>query len=330
MEPTARVPLGGTDLRVTRLGLGAAPLGGLYQAVSDEGATDAVRRAWDLGLRLFDTAPLYGYGLSERRLGAGLRGLPRDEFVLATKVGRRLVGRGTAAEPTMQDIFVEESALEPVFDYSYRGTMASLEGSLGRLGLDRVDVVHIHDPDDHFRESLDGAYRALDELRRRGVIGAVSVGMNQAAMLARFAGAAAFDCFLLAGRYTLLDQSGLAELLPVAAAKGISIVAGGVFNSGLLADPRAGARFDYEPASAELVGRALAIGEVCARHGVPLAAAAIQFPLGHPAVSTVVIGARSAAEIEENVTHFRHPIPDALWSELKADNLLDSRVPTPG
>jgi D-threo-aldose 1-dehydrogenase len=329
MDPNATVRLGRSGVAVTRLGLGTAPLGGLYAEVGDEQAVATVGRAWELGLRFFDAAPLYGYGLAERRLGAGLAGRPRDAYALATKVGRVLVPRGAAGESAGQDVYVEESGLEPVFDYSYDATRRSLESSLARLGVDRVDVAHIHDPDDHYAEALSGAYRALHDLRAEGVIGAVSAGMNQSAMLARFAAEGDFDCFLLAGRYTLLDQSGLADLLPVAAGRGISIIAGGVYNSGLLADPRPGAMFDYAPAPAALVERARAIAAVCARHAVPLKAAAIQFPLGHPAVACVVIGARSVTEIEENTAMFTHPIPEALWSELKAEKLLPEGVPTP-
>jgi D-threo-aldose 1-dehydrogenase len=328
MDPTQQVPLGTTDLTVTRLGLGTAPLGGLYAPVGDAAATATVERAWQLGLRLYDTAPLYGYGLSERRLGAALAPRDRDGYVLASKVGRVLVPRGRP-ESAGQDFWTEDSGVEPVFDYSYDATMRSLEESLRRLGTDRVDVLHIHDPDEHYAEALDGSYRALAELRRQGVIGAVGAGMNQAPMLARFAREGDFDCFLLAGRYTLLDQSGLAELLPLAAAKKISIIAGGVYNSGLLADPRPGAFYDYQPAPDDLVARAVAVRAVCERHGVPLKAAALQFPFGHPAVATVVIGARSPAEIEENVRMLTHPIPHDLWSELKADNLLGKEVPTP-
>lgn len=332
MDPTGTIRLGRTNLQVTRLGLGTAPLGGLYDAVGDDAAVDTVRRAWQLGLRLFDTAPLYGAGLAERRLGAGLAGLARDQYVLATKVGRVLVPRGTAAGPAGsagQDIYVEDSGLTPVFDFSYDATLRSIDDSLRRLGVDRIDIAHIHDPDDHYAAALNGAYRALHELREQGVIGAVSAGMNQSAMLTDFARDGDFDCFLLAGRYSLLDQGGLADLLPVAAEKGIAIIAGGVYNSGLLADPRPGATFDYAPASDELVTRARRIGAVCARHGVPLAGAAIQFPFGHPAVASVAIGARSVAEIEENAAMFTHPIPSALWSELKAEKLLHEGVPTP-
>jgi D-threo-aldose 1-dehydrogenase len=329
MDPAQKVRLGHSDLQVTRLGLGTAPLGGLYSEVPDERAAATVDRAWELGLRVYDTAPLYGYGLSERRLGAALQGRPRDEYVLATKVGRRLVPLGSSGASVAQDVFVEESGFEPVFDFSYDATMRCLSESLRRLGVDRVDVLHIHDPDDHYRQALDGAYRALHELREQGVIGAVSAGMNQSAMLTRFATDAEFDCFLIAGRYSLLDQSALADLLPVAAERQISIIAGGVYNSGLLADPRPGATYDYQPAPAELIERAQAMGAVCERHGVPLKAAAIQFPLGHPAVATVVVGARSVAEIEENAAMFTHPIPDELWSELKAEELLPEGVPTP-
>ena len=327
MDPTQPVRLGTTNLTVTRLGLGTAPLGGMYTPVGDAAATATVDRAWDLGLRFYDTAPLYGYGLSERRLGGALAARPRDSYVLATKVGRLLVPAGAA--DGAQEFWTEESGVEPVFDYSYDATMRSVDDSLRRLGADRIDVLHIHDPDDHYEQAIDGAYRALAELRAQGVIGAVGAGMNQGAMLARFARDGDFDCFLLAGRYTLLDQSGLDELLPLCAEKTISVVAGGVYNSGLLADPRPGAPYDYQPAPADLLDRAIAIGQVCARHGVPLKAAAIQFPFGHPAVATVVIGARSPEEIDENVRMLTHPIPDDLWSELKADNLLGEEVPTP-
>jgi D-threo-aldose 1-dehydrogenase len=219
--------------------------------------------------------------------------------------------------------------VNPVFDFSYDGVMRSLEESLERLGLDRVDVLHIHDPDDHYDEALAGAYRALDRLRSEGTIGAVGAGMNQSAMLARFAREADFDCFLLAGRYTLLDQSGLADLLPLCEERGISIIVGGVYNSGLLADPRPGAPFDYEPAAAELVDRAVRLRDVCARHGVPLKAAAIQFPFGHAAVASVLTGARSPAELEENVAMFLHEIPPDMWDELRREQLLGEDVPTP-
>jgi D-threo-aldose 1-dehydrogenase len=282
-----------------------------------------VDAAYEQGLRLFDTAPLYGSGLSEQRLGAVLRGKPRDEFLLSTKVGRLLRPNGPS-EPTM---FSGAPALRPVFDFGYEATLRSLEESLTRLGLDRVDVVFIHDPDNHFEQALTGAYPALERLRSEHAIGAIGVGMNQAQLLARFAREGDFDCFLLAGRYTLLDTSGLDELLPLCAERGISVVAGGVFNSGVLAS---GSTYDYKPAEREILERAGRLREVCARWDVPLEAAAIQFPLGHPAVACVVVGCRSPAEVEEDVRLFELEIPAGLWGGLKAEQLLPKAAPTPG
>lgn len=325
MRATERVPLGRTPLRVTRLGLGAAPLGGLFTAVGDEQAGATVDRAWELGLRWFDTAPLYGAGLSERRLGDALRERPRDDLVLATKVGRLLRPGGADG----QEFWAEDSGLNPVFDFSAAATRRSLEESLERLALDRVDVLHVHDPDEHHRQVVEGALPELVRMRAEGTIGAVGAGMNQAPMLAALVREADLDCVLLAGRYTLLDQSGLAELLPLCAERGVAVIAGGVLNSGLLADPRPGARFDYRPADGDTLARALALRDVCERHGVPLAAAALQFPLGHPAVATVVVGARSAQEIAANVELLELEIPGALWAGLRRAGLLADEVPTP-
>ena len=325
-EPAAKVRLGTSGVEVTRLGLGTAPLGNLYTAVTDDDAEATVQTALELGLGLVDTAPLYGHGLAEQRIGRALIGRDRNTFALATKVGR-LLRDATSTEHVQS--YVGTPDVSPVFDFSYDGVMRSFEESLDRLGLDRVDILHIHDPDDHHDEALEDAYRALDQLRSEGSIGAVGAGMNQAAMLARFAREGDFDCFLLAGRYTLLDQTGLPELLPLCLERNIAIIAGGVYNSGLLADPRRGAPFDYQPAPAHLVDRTLRLHEVCARHGVPLKAAAIQFPLGHPAVACVVIGARTPLELVENIAMFRHPIPRDLWHELRAERLLAEDVPTP-
>ncbi|TMC40575.1 MAG: aldo/keto reductase [Chloroflexi bacterium] len=315
MNPADRAPLGKTSLRVTRLGLGTAPLGGLFKAVADDEAQRVVEAAWQAGIRFFDTAPLYGHGLAERRLGEVLRTKPRNEFVLATKVGRLL---REDAPPDPSQSYKGVPAVNPVFDFSYDGVMRSVEESLTRLGLDRVDVLHIHDPDDHFDEALTGAYRALDRLRKEGSIKAVGAGMNQAEMPARFAREADFDCFLLAGRYTLLDRTGALELLPLCEERGIAIIAGGVFNSGILANPGPGATFDYRAAPADLVRQAERLHATCERHGVELKAAAIQFPLRHPAVASVLTGCRSVAEVEENVRMFQVPIPGALWPELDA------------
>lgn len=315
MGTLKRVQLGTTPLQVTRLGLGTAPLGGLFEEVADDEAHRVVEAAWKAGIRFFDTAPLYGHGLAELRLGAVLSSKPRDEFVLATKVGR-LMRAGAPPEPGQA--YKGVPPVNPVFDFSYDGVMRSVEESLSRLGLDRIDVLHIHDPDDHFDEALTGAYRALDRLRSEGSIRAVGAGMNQSEMLVRFAREANFDCFLLAGRYTLLDRSGAAELLPLCAERRIAIIAGGVFNSGILADPRPGATFNYTTAPPDLVRRAEELKAVCDRAGASLKAAAIQFPLRHPAVATVLTGCRSVAEVEENVRAFQADIPDYLWPLLDA------------
>ncbi|MEV0731600.1 aldo/keto reductase [Polymorphospora sp. NPDC050346] len=325
MRATDRVRLGHTDVRVTRLGLGLAPIGGLFTPVGDDVARATVDTAWEHGLRLFDTAPLYGAGRSERRARAALSGRPRAEFAISTKVGRRLVPGGTAG----QSFWAEPTGLEPVFDFSYAGTMRSYAESLDRLGLDRIDIAHIHDPDQHFTEAVAGAYPALAELRERGAVGAVGAGMNQAPMLADLVRATDLDCVLLAGRYTLLDQSGLAELLPLCHERGVAVLAAGVYNSGLLADPRPGAPYDYAPAPPDLVDRALALRDVCRRHRVPLRAAAIRFPLGHPAVTSVVVGARSPDEVADAVAMFGWEIPGAFWADLKRTGLLPADVPTP-
>jgi len=333
MKPTERVHLGRTQVTVTRLGLGTAPLAGLFRAADDAEATAAIDRSYALGLRYFDTAPLYGYGLAERRLGRGLRGKPRDSVVISTKVGRLL---RSGAPPDLsqfhdgEPFFKETPPVNPVFDFSYDGVMRSLEESLERLQLDRVDILYIHDPDAHHQEALEGAYRALDQLRRAGKVGAIGAGMNAWEPLARFAQEADFDCFMLAGRYTLLDQGALPELLPLCQRRGISIVAAGVFNSGILADPRRKARFDYVPAPPELVDRALRLEAVCRRWNVPLKAAAVQFPSGHPAVATVVVGCRSAADIEEVEALCRLPIPPELWWDMVAEGLLpEEGIPRP-
>ena len=318
--------LGRTDLKVTRLGLGTAPLAGLYRAVDEKEALTAIERAWELGIRFFDTAPLYGFGLAEQRAGRVLRERPRAEFTLATKVGR-LLRAGAPPEPG-QD-FHGVPAVNPVFDFSYDGVMRSVEESRERLGIERLDILHIHDPDDHYDQAINGAYRALADLRRDGVIGAVGAGMNQAEMLTRFAREGEFDCFLLAGRYTLLDQVALQELLPTCLERGVAIIAAGVFNSGILGDPKSGARYNYRPAPQDLLQRAQRIQAVCEGHGVPLRAAAVQFPLGHPAVQTVVVGCRSAAQVEDTVRMFETPVPAALWEELKHERLLPEEAPVP-
>jgi D-threo-aldose 1-dehydrogenase len=326
MNPREKRKLGRTDLTVTALGMGTAPLAGLYQAVPEGQAAETLTQAWDLGLRYFDTAPLYGHGLAEQRTGKLLRQHPRDEFVLSTKVGRLLV----PGEPPPESMYKGTPRVVPVFDFSYDAVMRSFEESLGRLGMDRVDILYIHDPDEHEDAVLNGAYPALARLREEGVVQAIGAGMNQSEMLARFARQTDMDCFLLAGRYTLLEQGALDELLPICEQKNIAVVIGGVFNSGVLANPAPGARFNYEPAPADLVDRAARIAKVCERWQVPIKAASLQFPMAHPQVVSVLIGSRSREHLEENVRLFELEIPDGLWADLKSAGLLDEAAPVAG
>ncbi|WP_246115886.1 aldo/keto reductase [Trebonia kvetii] len=315
-------PLGRSPVRVTELSFGGATIGNLFTAVTEEAARAAVDAAWDGGIRTFDTAPHYGLGLSERRLGEALRARPRDEYVICTKVGRLLEPAGAAGAAGDQgsdtEGFAVPASLVRRFDFSADGVRRSLEASLARLGLDRVDIVLIHDPDDHGDQAIGEAYPALEKLRADGVVGAIGAGMNQAAMLTRFVTETDIDVVLVAGRYTLLDQSAADALLPAAEARGVSVIAGGVFNSGLLAAPAPGATYDYQAASGELLDRALRLEQACARFGVPLRAVAARFPLNHPAVASVLIGARSAAEISEAVRLRDLDIPRALWDAVAA------------
>ncbi len=339
-EPADRLPLGRTGLRVTRLGFGGASIGGLFSPVPDADAAATLERAWQVGIRYYDTAPLYGYGLSERRVGAALRERPRDDFILSTKVGRLIVPTDRieagadidhqASDGQDDAFYTTTEPVRPVFDYSGDGVRRSVEESLSRLGLDRIDIAFIHDPDDHWRDAIEGAYPALHRLREEGVIGAIGAGMNQSAMLARFAREADMDVFLLAGRYTLLDQEALPELLPLCVERGIAIVLGGVMNSGVLADPRADSHFNYQPAPAAVVERARRLEAVCARHGVPLKAAAIQFPLAHPAVASLVAGVRKVGHLDDYPALMRLPIDPALWAELRSEGLIPPDAPTPG
>jgi len=326
VNPRERARLGRTPLEVTRFGLGTAPLAGLYKVVHENQALDVISRAWEAGIRHFDTAPLYGFGLAEMRLGKALHGKARQDFVLASKVGRLL---RADAPPEPGQNFQGTPAVNPVFDFTYDGVMRSVAESLERLQLGRIDILHIHDPDNHYDAALHGAYKALDHLRSEGVIQAVGAGMNQTEMLARFARDGNFDCFLLAGRYTLLDQVALDELLPTCMEHGIAIIAAGVYNSGILADPKLGARYNYTKAPEPLLERAGRIRAVCESHGVPLKAAALQFPLGHPSVSCIVVGCRSVDQLDESIRMFEVDVPPALWHELKAKGLLRDDAPTP-
>ncbi|WP_394614220.1 aldo/keto reductase [Lentzea sp. JNUCC 0626] len=314
---------------VSRLGFGAAPIGNLYRETSDADAFGAVEAAWASGVRYFDTAPHYGLGLSERRLGAVLADKPREEFVISTKVGRVLEpsdGVGLDDEG-----FAVPRTFRRVRDYSADGVKRSLESSLERLGTDHVEIVYIHDPDDFWDSAFGEAYPALESLRSQGVVGAIGVGMNQWEMPERFVRETDIDVVMLAGRYTLLEQPSLPSFLPACVERGVAVVACGVFNSGLLSKPvvAADSKYNYEDAPAALVARARAIAEVCARHGVTLPEVAIQFALGHPAVESVVIGARNASQMTSNAAYFEAVIPAGLWDELKSLGLLGVEVPTP-
>lgn len=314
---------------MTELGFGAACIGNLFTPITEADARAAVDAAWAAGVRYFDTAPHYGLGLSERRLGAALRDRPRDSYTLSTKVGRLLEPQPEAVGDDLANGFAVPATQRRVWDFSADGVRRSIESSLERLGLDRIDLAYLHDPDDHGPQALAEAYPALERLRAEGVLGAIGAGMNQTALLTRFVRETDVDVVLLAGRYTLLDQGGLDELLPEAERRGVSVVVGGAFNSGLLADPRPGATFDYAAAPDALLQRALRIKAVCERHGVPLRAAALRFPLGHPAVASVLVGLRSAEEARDAAEMIRHQLPEALWAELRVEGLLPESVPVP-
>jgi len=294
-------------------GLGCAPIGNLFAPVADADAVATVHAALDHGVRFFDTAPLYGSGESERKLGLALRGVPRDEVVIATKVGRQLLD----ADGT--PVAGAASGASSVADLSRDGVWRSLEGSLARLGTDRIDVLHLHDPLD-VSAGMAGAMAGLQELREQGVVRAVSVGLGKLDPLERFAAEAPLDALMEAGRLTLLDRTAERRLMDIAAARGIGVLAAGVFNSGILADPDAAPFFEYEPANAELLERARRLQSLCASHGVLLADAAVRFPLRRGA-DAVVVGARTPAEVDAFVAGLDAPVPEELWLALEAGDL---------
>lgn len=335
--------IGATSLEVSVLGFGGNALGNLYAEIDESEARDAVRAAHETGVTYFDTAPMYGHGLSERRMGDVLRTLPRDDFVLSTKVGRLLVpyGRTPPPRPTPRQggIFTAELPFLPTFDFSYDATMRSLEDSLQRLGMNRVDMLLIHDADawshgpkfeDVLRSVERGALPALQRLKEEGVIAAYGAGVNQPEACERLMDIGTFDCFMLAGRYTLLEQGGLDGFLPRAQAAGVSVLLAAPFNSGILvtgATPEA--RYNYLPPPPQITERVRRIESVCRAHEVPLAAAALQFVLAHPAVVTVVPGSRSRAEAVQNAAWATRPIPASLWHHLKEERLLREDAPIP-
>ena len=329
-------PCSGSGLR---LGLGGAPLGNLFASVSDADTRALVDAAWGRGCRTFDTAPHYGHGLSERRLGDALRGHPRDEYLLSSKVGRILTPDAQA--PRAQHGYVDILPFSQHWDYSAAGTRRSVEDSLQRLGLARLDVAYVHDPDaaTHgerapavLRQLIDETLPALEQLKREGLIRHLGLGTNDVAVVLQVLHEAPLDVLMLAGRYSLLDHSALAELLPLCAQRGVRIALGGVFNSGILATGARGSAkptFNYAPAAAEWLARTARIESVCEAHGVPLRAAALQFPLAHPVVDIVMLGARHAAEWDDAQAMLQHPVPAAFWAALRAEGLLPQDAPTP-
>ncbi|HZA67080.1 MAG TPA: aldo/keto reductase, partial [Geminicoccaceae bacterium] len=323
MKPGDTRALGRTGLAVTQLGFGGAPLGNMYRAIADAEAEATVRAAYDAGIRLFDTAPLYGFGLSEHRVGAALRDKPRDSFVLSTKVGRLLEPR----HPDTLDHGQFEGSLPfaEVYDYGYDGIMRSIEHSLHRLGTWRIDILLVHDLDvwthgseqaraERVQTFMAGGYRAMEKLRAEGTVKAIGAGVNETAACQDLAERGDFDCFLLAGRYTLLEQAPLDTLLPLCERRRIALLIGGAYNTGILATGAIeGAYFQYAPATPEIMDRVRRIEAVCARHGVRLPTAALQFPLGHPSVASVVVGMRAPAEVATNVEAIAPEVPADFW-----------------
>ncbi|MBU1374936.1 MAG: aldo/keto reductase [Alphaproteobacteria bacterium] len=330
----------GGALGLGALGFGAAPIGNMLRALTDAETDATVQAAWSAGVRYFDTAPLYGHGLSERRVGAALRRRPRNAFMLSSKVGRLL----DPCTPGDQDagIYVDVPAVKARFDYSYDGVMRSFEDSLARLGMDRIDILYVHDIDAHthrsdaaaevrIHELMDlGGWRALDELRSAGDVCAIGAGVNACRPCERLLALADPDIFLLAGRFTLLDRSAAARLLPACEARGVSVVIGGPYNSGVLATGAVpGARYDYAPASETVLAKVRTLEAICARHDVRLADAALQFPLRHPAVVSVIPGGQTAAEVQRNAAGFQALLPADLWTALECEGGLADAAPQP-
>jgi len=331
----------GAALSFSAIGFGTAPLGNLYRPLTEQDARATLEAAWDIGCRYFDTAPLYGLGLAETRLNGFLRGHRTEPVLLSTKVGR-LLDRCSPSGRTGIGRFFDTPNRRERYDYSYDGVMRSLEFSLERLGVDAIDILYCHDvdvfthgsqeaADKRIGEFMAGGYRALDRLRAEGFVKAIGAGVNEWQICETLAKVGDFDLFLLAGRYTLLEQDSLQSFLPLCETKGIGIVVGGPFNSGILASgPRLGAFYNYDPAPAHVLERVGRIEATCNAHGVPLAAAALQFPLAHPAVVSVIPGGQSAHELRQNIEALQHPIPGVMWSELKRAGLLREDAPTPG
>ena len=337
MNPSQKRRLGRVDLEVTAFAFGAAPIGNIFRPITEQESDAMVQHAWDAGVRFYDTAPMYGHGLSELRTGHSLRWKQRDDFVLASKVGRVL-------KPARRDTidfapWVDGAPFTMHFDYSYDGTMRSFEDSLQRLGLERMDVCFIHDIDVFtrgaeqpavFEQAMDGCWRALERLRSEGLVKAIGVGVNEWQVCHEALKRRDFDCFLLAGRYTLLEQDALDEFLPLCEQRGAAVVVGGGFNSGILATgARPGAKYNYAPAPQAILDKVARIEAVCTAHGVPLPAAALQFVVAHPAIPSFIAGTRTVEQLRQNLAWFSHPIPADFWADLKRRGLLREDAPVP-
>jgi D-threo-aldose 1-dehydrogenase len=312
-----------TGLQLSEFGFGAAQIGNLYTAVSDEEAERAVDTAWDLGVRYFDTAPHYGLGLSERRLGRALAKYPRDEFVLSTKVGRILVDSPETAQDMDPDFYMVRAERRREWDFSRDGILRSIDDSLERTGLGRIDIVYMHDPEQHWESASTTGAQTLADLRGQGVINAFGAGMNESAMLENFVRRCDADVVMCASRFTLLEQGALDDLLPAVEEHGVSVVAAAPYNTGLLSRDVVpdSAKYDYGDAPRELVNRAREIAQICASHGVSLPAAAVQFALRHPSIVSVVAGVRTSAQSTSSIERLTAPIPEALWSDLNSQGL---------
>ncbi len=337
MDPATKNKFGRVDLEVTAFSFGTAPIGNIFREIDEETSDGMFQAAWDSGVRFYDTAPMYGHGLAELRTGHSLRWKERDDFVLSSKVGRVL--RPARKDDIDYAPWTNAGRFSMHFDYSYDGTMRAFEDSLQRLGLERMEICFIHDIDvftrgeaqpDVFKQAMDGCYRALSELRDQGVVKAIGVGVNEWEVCQTALEQRDFDCFLLAGRYTLLEQDSLDTFLPLCEQRGAAVVVGGGFNSGVLVTgARAGAKYNYAPAPEAIMQRVAKIEEVCANHAVPLPAAALQFVVAHPAIPSFIAGTRTVEQLRNNLAWFNHAIPDDFWAELKSRNLLRADAPVP-
>lgn len=331
--------IGNTSLGIDTLGFGCAPLGNLYQAISDDVARDVLQTAWDAGFRYYDTAPHYGQGLSEHRVGNMLRQQQDKDYLLSTKVGRLLKPAGYASQ---RHGYHSPMPFDIQYDYSYDGIMRSFEDSIQRLGLDRIDVIYMHDIGEvthgdantgHFNDAMSGGYRAMDELRSQGLVGAIGLGVNEYQVCEAALEHGDWDCFLLAGRYTLLEQESLRSFLPKCEARNCSVVVGGAYNSGILATgtkTKGTLYYDYGPAPEPIVAKVRKLEQLCLEFSIPLAAAALQFPLAHPSVVSVIPGMSNSARITQTQSLFNLNIPSEFWLALRQSNLLEEGTPLPG